>query len=63
MGTQWEDREGQTVEITATDLELAAPNGTVPGIEVTTTTIDQDGYEGKDSPLLWQRYWLGERSD
>lgn len=47
VGTQWEDREGQTVEITATDLELAAPNGTVPGIEVTTTTIDQDGYEGK----------------
>lgn len=47
VGTQWEDREGQTVEITATDLELAAPNGTVPGIEVTTTTIDQDGHEGK----------------
>ena len=47
VGTQWEDREGQTVEITATVLELAAPNGTVPGIEVTTTTIDQDGHEGK----------------
>jgi len=47
VGTQWEDRDGQSVEITATDLELAAPNGTVPGIEVTTTTIDQDGYEGK----------------
>lgn len=47
VGTQWEDRDGQSVEITATDLELAAPNGTVPGIEVTTTTIDQDGHEGK----------------
>lgn len=47
VGTQWEDRNGQSVEITATNLELAAPNGTVPGIEVTTTTIDQDGYEGK----------------
>ena len=47
VGTQWEDRAGQSVEITATDLELAAPNGTVPGIEVTTTTIDQDGHEGK----------------
>ena len=47
VGTQWEDRDGQSVEITATDLELAAPNGTVSGIEVTTTTIDQDGHEGK----------------
>lgn len=47
VGTQWEDRDGQSVEITATDLELAVPNGTVPGIEVTTTTIDQDGHEGK----------------
>ena len=47
VGTQWEDRDGQSVEITATDLELVSPNGTVPGIEVTTTTIDQDGHEGK----------------
>lgn len=47
VGTQWEDREGQTVEITATDLDLDTPEGIVKGIEVTTTTIDQDGYEGK----------------
>lgn len=70
VGTQWEDREGQTVEITATDLELAAPNGIVPGIEVTTTTIDQDGYEekihryyGKDIGLVKEVTELGSDAE
>lgn len=47
VGTQWEDREGQTVEITATDLDLDTPEGMVKGIEVTTTTVDPEGHEGK----------------
>lgn len=47
VGTQWEDREGQTVEITATDLDLDTPEGMVKGIEMTTTTVDPEGHEGK----------------
>ena len=47
VGTQWEDREGQTVEITATDLDLDTPEGMVKGIEVTTTTVDPEGHKGK----------------
>ena len=47
VSTQWEDREGQTVEITATDLDLDTPEGMVKGIEVTTTTVDPEGHEGK----------------